>query len=113
MMDSFLKYIQFEKRYSKHTLTSYKNDLEQFSAYLSRDYQLNSPAEANYAIIRSWILSLMDDELSAKSVTRKIATLRSYYKFLLRTGAITRNPALKIIAPKIKKSLPVFVDSKN
>jgi integrase/recombinase XerC len=113
MIESFLKYIQFEKRYSKHTLTSYRNDLEQFSAYLSQIYKLDSPAEANYPIIRSWILSLMDNDLSAKSVTRKIASLRSYYKFLLRTSAITKDPTLKLIAPKIKKSLPVFVDAND
>jgi integrase/recombinase XerC len=113
MTDSFLKYIQFEKRYSKHTLTSYKNDLEQFSAYLSQTYQLSAPSEANYGIIRSWILLLMENELSAKTVNRKIATLRSYYKFLLRKGEIIKDPTLKLKAPKLKKSLPVFIESND
>jgi integrase/recombinase XerC len=113
MVESFLKYIQFEKRYSRHTLTSYKNDLEQFSAYLSQTYQLDSPAEANYPIIRSWIISLMDDELSAKTLNRKIASLRSYFKFLLRKGDIAKDPTLKLVAPKLKKSLPVFIESND
>jgi integrase/recombinase XerC len=113
MIDSFLKYIQFEKRYSVHTLTSYKNDLEQFAAYLSHTYQLSTPSEANYGIIRSWILLLMEDELSAKTVNRKIATLRSYYKFLLRQGEIAKDPTLKLKAPKLKKSLPVFIESND
>jgi len=113
MVESFLKYIQFEKRYSRHTLTSYKNDLDQFSAYLSQVYQLDSPAEANYGIIRSWLISLMDDDLSAKTINRKIASLRSYFKFLLRKGDIAKDPTIKLIAPKIKKSLPVFIENND
>ena len=113
MVDSFLKYIQFEKRYSTHTLASYKNDLEQFSAYLSNTYQLNTPSQANYGIIRSWIVVLMEDALSAKTLNRKIASLRSYYKFLLRNGEIDRDPTLKLKAPKVKKSLPVFIESND
>jgi integrase/recombinase XerC len=113
MVESFLKYIQFEKRYSRHTLTSYKNDLDQFSAYLSQVYQLDSPAEANYGIIRSWLLSLMDDDISAKTINRKIASLRSYFKFLLRNGDIAKDPTIKLIAPKIKKSLPVFIENND
>ncbi|HXA01875.1 MAG TPA: tyrosine-type recombinase/integrase [Cytophagaceae bacterium] len=112
MIDSFLKYIQFEKRYSKHTLTSYKNDLEQFSAYLSQIYELTL-AEADYPKIRSWLVFLMDDDLSAKTLNRKIASLRSYFKFLLRKGDIAKDPTLKLIAPKIKKSLPVFIESND
>jgi integrase/recombinase XerC len=113
MIDSFLKYIQSEKRYSKHTYTSYENDLKQFSAYLSDTYQLNTPIEANYAIIRSWIIILMEDDLSAKTLNRKIATLRSYYKFLLRRGEIVKDPTLKLKAPKLKKPLPVFIESSD
>ncbi|MFL5729355.1 MAG: tyrosine-type recombinase/integrase [Cytophagaceae bacterium] len=110
MIDSFLKYIRFEKRYSRYTLTSYENDLTQFSDYLHTTYQLNKPEEANYGIIRSWILSLMEQNLSPKSVNRKIASLRSYYKYLLRTGIVSKDPTLKLVAPKIKKALPVFID---
>jgi len=113
MVNSFLSYIEFEKRYSQHTLISYKIDLEQFSNYLISTYQITNPAEANYNIIRSWILSLVENEISAKTINRKIACLRSYYKFLLKKGTIVKDPTLKIKTPKVKKALPVFVEEEN
>src|ERR1700747_120257 len=103
MVSDFLKYIEFEKRYSKHTLLSYQNDLNQFSLFLEAEFQLNSPQEASYSIIRSWIVKLAEAKITPKSINRKIAALRSYYKFLLRNGKISRDPTLKIKAPKIKK----------
>src|SRR3954465_11487000 len=111
MIESFLNYIEFEKRYSPHTLTSYKNDLKQFTDYLSNSYQIEDPSVVSYSIVRSWLHYLgTEEKLSAKSMNRKIATIRSYYKFLLKKGSIVKNPTLKIIAPKIKKSLPTFVE---
>lgn len=108
-MEGFLKYIEFEKRYSKHTLVSYKNDLNQFSAYLNTAYQITDVLEATYPIIRSWIAQLGEEGLSAKSVNRKIATLRSYFKFLMRQGKILKDPTLKLKSPKVKKRLPSVV----
>lgn len=113
MVNAFLSYIEFEKRYSKHTLISYKNDLDQFCTYLNSSYQSNDPALANYNLIRSWILTLVENQISAKSINRKIACLRSYYKFLLKKGIIENDPTLKIKAPKVKKTLPVFVEEEN
>ena len=113
MIESFFKYIEFEKRYSKHTLLSYKNDLDQFSSFLHSTYQIENPAEANYGIIRSWILTLVENNISPKSVNRKLASLRSYYKFLLKKGEILKDPMLKIKAPKVKKSLPAFVEEES
>jgi integrase/recombinase XerC len=110
MVDAFLSYIQFEKRYSDHTLSSYRNDLHQFSAYLSHTYQLNSPLEATYPIVRSWILVLVENKLDPRSVNRKIVCLRSYYKFLLKKGALKKDPTLKIKALKTKKTLPAFIE---
>jgi len=78
MVDDFLKFIEFEKRYSKHTLISYQNDLSQFSIYLETEYQLSNPQEASYSIIRSWIAHLAENNISPKSINRKIASLRSY-----------------------------------
>lgn len=113
MIGLFLKYIETEKRYSRHTLTSYKNDLDQFSSYLKSHYQIENPAEANYGLIRDWVITLMESGISPKSVNRKLATLRSYYKFLLRKGNIAKDPMLKVKAPKVKKSLPVFVEEES
>lgn len=110
MVEDFLKYIEFEKRYSKHTLISYQNDLQQFSSFLIAEFQLNQPEEASYSILRSWIVSLAENKITPKSINRKIACLRSYYKYLLRSGKIAKDPTLKIKAPKVKKSLPVFVE---
>ncbi|OKL38979.1 tyrosine-type recombinase/integrase [Pontibacter flavimaris] len=108
-MDLFFKYLQYEKRYSPHTLTSYHTDLGQFSGYLSEVYQINDAAEADHTIIRSWILTLVQNNIKPRSINRKIACLRSYYRFLLAQERIKANPMLRIKAPKSGKKLPAFV----
>ena len=108
-MDLFFKYLAFEKRYSPHTLLSYQTDLGQFAAYLAQTYQLSDPAAADHAIIRSWIVTLVQKDLDPRTVTRKIACLRSYYKFLMQQGRITKNPTLRLKPPKTAKKLPAFV----
>ncbi|MBF8964831.1 tyrosine-type recombinase/integrase [Pontibacter sp. FD36] len=108
-MELFFKYLEYEKRYSPHTLTSYHTDLGQFAQYLQDTYQITDPAEADHTIIRSWILTLVHKNLEARSVNRKIACLRSYYKFLLSQQRISANPMLRIKAPKVSKKLPAFV----
>ncbi|MFT2007293.1 tyrosine-type recombinase/integrase [Pontibacter sp. 13R65] len=108
-MDLFFKYLQYEKRYSPHTLTSYHTDLGQFAEYLQEVYQITDAAEADHAIIRSWLLSLVQKHLEARSINRKIACLRSYYRFLLSQQRIQVNPMLRIKAPKASKKLPGFV----
>lgn len=108
MIDSFLKYIEFEKRYSKHTVTSYKNDLEQFSVFLSGvDPQLNLQL-VSYPHIRSWIISLVEDGVSPSSVNRKMASLRSYYKFLHKSGLLKKDPTVQLKALRTSKRLPQF-----
>ncbi|GEO04875.1 tyrosine recombinase XerC [Adhaeribacter aerolatus] len=108
-MELFFKYLRYEKRYSPHTLLSYQTDLGQFSAYLAATYNITDPAEADHAIIRSWIVTLVQKDLDARTVNRKIACLRSYYKFLLRQNQITKNPTLRLKPPKASKKLPAFV----
>lgn len=108
-MDLFFKYLQYEKRYSPHTLTSYYTDLGQFSQYLSEVYQITDPAEADHTIIRSWLLTLVQNNIKPRSINRKIACLRSYYKFLLAQQRVQVNPMLRIKAPKATKKLPAFV----
>ena len=113
MTDSFLRYIRFEKRYSKHTSTAYETDLRSFELFLQSHYPDVTIQSADHGIIRSWILELAEQNMSPKSLNRKIACLRSYYKFLLRNDVILRNPMLNIKAPKVKKSLPAFVEEKR
>jgi integrase/recombinase XerC len=112
-MDLFFKYLQYEKRYSPHTLTSYHTDLGQFSDYLQNTYEITDAAEAGHTIIRSWILSLVQNNIQPRSINRKIACLRSYYKFLMAQQRIQVNPMLRIKAPKASKKLPGFVSEES
>jgi integrase/recombinase XerC len=113
MVESFLQYIQYEKRCSPHTLTSYQTDLLQFIQFLDTVYECKTPETATFPMIRSWIVSLVEDKRNPTSVNRKIATLRTFYKFLLRRNTITSDPMLKVKALKINKSLPQFVDEQS
>ncbi|RAU83925.1 tyrosine-type recombinase/integrase [Pontibacter arcticus] len=108
-MELFFKYLQYEKRYSPHTLTSYHTDLGQFALYLEQVYQITDAAEADHTIIRSWLLTLVQNNIQPRSINRKIACLRSYYRFLLAQQRIPANPMLRIKAPKASKKLPAFV----
>jgi len=107
----FIQYIQFEKRYSPHTVSAYQSDLDQFMRFLNTPEEtITHPSEITHHLIRNWMVSLMGDGITARSINRKIATLRKYFKFLLQEGIIDHNPASKIIAPKIPKNLPVVVE---
>lgn len=105
----FIDFIQLEKRYSAHTILSYTKDLEQFQVFCRLQYQLDDIDKASYQLIRSWIVHLMNEKITPKSVNRKISTLRSYYKFCLKRQVITVNPVYGIQGPKIPKRNPVFV----
>jgi integrase/recombinase XerC len=109
-LERFIQYIQYEKRYSPHTVSAYHSDLDQFFKFLnSPGENITHPSEITYQHIRSWMVEMMSDKTS-RSVNRKIATLRKYFKFLLREGVISNNPASKLQTPKIIKYLPVIVD---
>lgn len=112
-LQEFLDYLQHEKKFSKHTITSYQNDLQQFQAFLDKEIHGADPTKITYLQVRSWVAELMDSGISAKSVNRKISTLKSFYKNLLRNNVIEVNPLQKIQGPKIPKKLPVFVDQKQ
>lgn len=111
-IESFLNYLIFEKRYSRLTTEAYKTDLEQFSLHCAEKLKLPNIADADYNDIRTWVLQLMTDKLEAVSVNRKIACLKSFYKFLNIKGRLNQNPAARLKSPKIKKRLPVFVEQK-
>lgn len=113
MIAPFLDYIQHEKRYSVHTLTSYRTDLEQYRDFLSAEFSTEDLTLVNHGMIRSWIVSLSEKEMVAKTLNRKIACLRSFYKYCLKRQLIARDPMLKVKSPKIKKALPVFVEEKD
>lgn len=108
--EKFLKYLEYEKRYSIHTLTAYRTDLEQFFIYLNAQFQTNDLKQINHFYIRSWIVSLIEAKLNTRSVNRKITVLKSFFKFLMREKIVELNPMIKIQSPKNSKRLPVFVD---
>ena len=108
--NNFLRYIEFEKRYSKHTLISYNTDLTQFFNFLYGEYKISDITSINHHIIRFWISSMLDNGISARTVNRKITTLKSFYKFLIYEDVISENPTQKIVSPKNSKKLPVFVE---
>ena len=112
-ISAFLSHLQYEKRFSVHTLTAYESDLSQLIEYLQKQYELSDITQATHFYIRSWIIALMDAGINNKSVNRKITVLRTFFRFLLREKKIAKNPMLKIQAPKTKKTLPVFVDAKK
>lgn len=125
VLERFIQYLQFEKRFSPHTITAYRNDLDQFFTYTATSGQPRAEhilaeqkisdlilnlSDITYQDIREWIVQLMNDQQAAKSINRKISCIRTFFKFALREGAITNNPASKIQAPKIPKRLPVVIE---
>ncbi len=108
--DLFLAYITFEKRFSKHTIKAYKTDLEQFKTYLITTYSLSTNSEITHHHVRSWIISLMKEDVSTRSINRKLSTLKSLFQFLIKKGKLDKNPMLKVVMPKTGKRLPVFVE---
>src|SRR5450759_4547548 len=108
--ESFLQYLQIEKRYSLHTVRSYLNDLDQFYRFL---LSLGLPEDAvpvTSRDIRAWIVSMLDNNYSTASVHRKISCLRVFYRYLRKEGIMKNDPLEKVVLPKRKKSLPVFID---
>ena len=106
---SFVDYLKFEKRYSPHTITSYEADINAFFDYLDLHYGKLQLSEITHNLIRSWLADLKEKKLTSKSINRKISTLRSFFKYHLKRGAIDIMPTAKLIAPKISKRLPVFI----
>ncbi|OZI09478.1 integrase [Siphonobacter sp. BAB-5385] len=109
MVSYFLQHIKYEKRLSEHTLTAYRSDMEQLSQYLLESYELDAPEKADFQMLRSWVASLAEKKLDNRSINRKIATLRTFYGFLLRKRVITNDPMLSIKALKTDRTLPTFV----
>lgn len=107
----FLQYLEFEKRYSPHTLTAYRSDLHHFLAYLLQNYELSSAADIRSTHIRSWMVVLVTEGLTPRSIQRKLSTLKTYFRFLLKRGYLSANPMLKVTTPKAGKRLPVSLSA--
>ena len=109
MTNSFLQYLQFEKRYSPNTILAYQTDLDQLRTFLKSAFPETVIQDANHAILRDWLIELAESGLSETSINRKLVTIRMFFKFLLKRGIIAQNPAAKIFSLKVKKRLPQFV----
>jgi integrase/recombinase XerC len=113
LKENFINYIRFEKRYSNNTVLAYEKDINQFCEFIVNDYQISSDAQINHHMVRSWIASLADNEVTPRSIKRKISTLKSYFKFLTIENLIDDNPLLKLSIPKSKKRLPEFLSEEK
>jgi len=112
-IQSFIDYLKFEKRYSAYTIRSYQDDLVQFFDFLDKQFGSFTLKEISSSFVRSWLASLKDDDVSARTINRKISTLKSFFKFQLKQGKIENTPMGNIISPKISKRLPVFIKEKD
>ncbi len=107
--ERFLQYLEHEKRFSKHTLTAYKSDLEQFLKFLDLTFEVKTPTEATHLQVRSWTVELLSQGRSTSSINRKLSTLKTFYRFLQKRDGLDHNPMLKVIVPKMGKKLPTIV----
>ena len=108
MIEAFLDYLRFERNYSEHTVVAYETDLRQFGDFLKSVGEELDYTNVDADLIRSWVVSLMDSSKST-SVNRKLSSLRSFYRFLMKRGKTTVNPLAKITGPKNSKPLPTFL----
>jgi integrase/recombinase XerC len=107
-IDKFLNYIEIEKNYSIHTCNNYRQDLEDFDRFLKSNQQMDI-RDIDYFILRKFLSLLNKKKLNKRTISRKISTLKSFFKFLLREGILTNNPALSLIYPRLDKPLPKFL----
>ena len=112
-INSFLNYLTLEKKYSKHTITAYLNDLNSFQTFCNNEYENQIISEVNYQQIRSWIVSLVELKISNSSINRKVSSLKSFYKFLQKTKEIKKTPLAKHKALKVPKKIQVPFSEKE
>ena len=113
LMESFLDYLRYERNYSDKTILAYQKDLSQFEAFSEGGEQKKTPLEVTGELVRDWIVNLMDGGYSVASVNRKLSSLRSYYKYLLKKEKVEVDPLQKVVGPKKSKPLPVFLKEKE
>lgn len=112
-ISAFVDYLKFEKRFSKHTVRAYQDDLVQFFDFLEIQFGESGLKQIEGTYIRSWLASLKDNGMSSRSLNRKISTLKSFFRFQLRQGEIEKTPMTHVVSPKPEKRLPLFVKEKE
>ncbi len=111
--ESFINYLKFEKRCSSHTVIAYSNDLDQFEQFCSEMVGEFNVKKVDAKLIRNWIVLLMENKMSARTVNRKITAVKSFFKYLMKEQTVGSNPATYLALPKIRKKLPNFVEEQN
>lgn len=111
LIEKYIKYLRYEKNYSLHTEISYSTDLAQFAEFLQCHFPDVDFRSVDSDLIRLWIVSLMEAKVTARSVNRKLSSLKSFYKYLLRIGEVSSSPMNKVVGPKTVKPIPSFVNS--
>jgi len=111
--ESFINYLMYEKRCSSHTIIAYKNDLDQFIHFCNELIGEFDHKKVDNKLIREWVVKLMGAKNSPRSVNRKVSTLKSYFKYLMKIGVLESNPVVQVPLPKIRKKLPNFVEEKS
>jgi len=109
----YLNYLNFQKRYSKNTILSYQNDLNGFFEFILLEYKINEIAQVTTPIIRTWLASLKENRVSSKTVNRKISSLKSFFKYQLRTKVMQVNPVSAISSLKVSRRLPSFIEQSD
>lgn len=112
-IQEFLNYLSFQKRYSPNTIISYQNDLSEFSRFIIGQYNITNVTEISTVIIRSWLASLKENKISSRTINRKISSLKSFFKYLLKIKAIEASPVSVISCLKTHRSLPSFIAEKD
>lgn len=113
LIDKYIDYLRYEKNLSSYTEISYSTDLTQFADYLQREHEEVTLLDVDSDIVRLWMVSLIKSNITARSVNRKLSAIKSFYKYLLKMGEVKQSPASKVVAPKLKKPIPVFVNDKD
>ena len=112
-IQEFLNYITFQKRYSENTILSYQNDLKSFFEFMFLEYSITHINEISTSMIRTWLASLKENKISSKSINRKISSLKSFFRYQLRTRNIEVSPVVSISSLKVNRQLPSFIDEKD
>ncbi|WP_297092459.1 tyrosine-type recombinase/integrase [uncultured Draconibacterium sp.] len=108
--ESFINFLKYEKRYSTHTVTAYKKDLDRFVEFCTKMVGDFIVKDVDLKLMRSWVVHLMEQGNSPRSVSRKVSAVKSFYNYLLREQVVDSNPALNVPLPKVRKKLPNFVE---
>ncbi len=108
-LTDFIKYLKFERRYSHHTLIAYEKDLSQFLSFIEAQFELTEAGELTHFHVRSWLADMKDDKQSARTINRKLSSLNSYYKYLMRLGKVDKNPVQLLHAQKLPERLPAYL----